>query len=42
MDKSDCLWKQLKWNKFSFYGDRLFGKKFTGIKMADNVSEKIT
>ena len=24
--ESACLWKQLKWNKFSFYGDKLSGK----------------
>ena len=26
MDESACLWKQLKWNKFHFYGDRLSEK----------------
>ena len=25
--ESACLWKRLKWNKFLFSGDRLFGKK---------------
>ena len=23
MDERACMWKQLKWNKFPFYGDRL-------------------
>ena len=41
-DESACLWKQLKWNKFPFYGDRLSGKNIRGIKIADSVSEKIT
>ena len=26
MDESACLWNQLKWNKFPFYGVRLSGK----------------
>ena len=26
MDESACLWKHLKWNKFTFSGDRLSGK----------------
>ena len=29
-DKSACLWKQLKWNKFPFYSDRLCGKVSKG------------
>ena len=29
-DESACLWKQLKWNKVRFYGDRLSGKIFHG------------
>ena len=29
-DESACLWKQLNWNKFPFYGDRLSGKKIHG------------
>ena len=41
-DQSACLWKQLKWNKFPFYGDRLSGKIIHGINIADRVSEKIT
>ena len=42
MDESACLWKQLKWNKFPFYGDRLCGKIIHGINIADSESEKIT
>ena len=38
-DESACLWKQLKWNKFPFYGERL---DIHGINIADSVSEKIT
>ena len=38
-DEIACLWKQLKWNKFPFYGDRL---DIHGINIADSVSEKIT
>ena len=30
MDESACLWKQLKWNKFPFYGARLSGKIILG------------
>ena len=41
-DESACLWKQLKWNKFPFYGDRLSEKIIHGINIADSVSEKIT
>ena len=41
-DEIACLWKQLKWNKFPFYGDRLSGKIIHGINIADSVSEKIT
>ena len=41
-DESACLWKQLKWNKFPFYGDRLSGKFIHGINIADRLSEKIT
>ena len=37
-----CLWKQLKWNKFPFYGDRLSGKIIHWINIADSVSEKNT
>ena len=35
------VWKQLKWNYFPFYGDRLSGKIIHGINIADSVSEKI-
>ena len=38
-DESACLWKQLKWNKFPFYGDRL---DIHGINIADSAFEKIT
>ena len=41
-DESACLWKQFKWNKFPFYGDRLSGKDIQGANIADTVSEKIT
>ena len=41
-DESACLWKQLKWNKFPFYGDRLCGKTMHGNNIADSESEKIT
>ena len=35
--------KQLKWNKFPFYGDRLSGKKFSrGLTSPDSLSEKVT
>ena len=27
-DESACLWKQLKWKKLPFHGDRLSGKNF--------------
>ena len=30
MDERACVSKQLKWNKFHFYGDRLSGKDFHG------------
>ena len=40
-DEEDCLWKQLKWNKFPFCGDRLSAKIIHGINIADSVSEKI-
>ena len=30
MDDTDCMSKQLKWNKFPDYGDRLSGKVFHG------------
>ena len=30
MDESASLWKQLKSNKFPFYGDRLSGKIIQG------------
>ena len=40
-DESDCLWKQLNWIKFPFYGDRLSGKTIPVINIADSVSEKI-
>ena len=40
-DESACLWKQLKWNQFPFYGDRLCGKIIHGINIADSESEKI-
>ena len=29
-DESACLWKQLKWNKFPFYDDRMSGKNIRG------------
>ena len=29
-----CMSKQLKWNKFPYYGDRLSGKFFTGINIS--------
>ena len=41
-DETACLWKQLKSNKFPFYGDRLSGKIIHGINIGDSVSEKIT
>ena len=41
-DESACPWKQLKWNKFPFFGDRLSVKIIHGINVADRVSEKIT
>ena len=41
-DESACLWKHLKWKKVPFYGDRLSGKFFYGINIADSVSKKIT
>ena len=31
MDDRVCMSKQLKWNKFPHYDDRLPGKVFTGI-----------
>ena len=30
MDKTACLWKQLKWDKFPFYVDRLSGEIIQG------------
>ena len=30
MDESACLWKQLEWNKFDFYDDKLSGKIIHG------------
>ena len=43
MDESACLWKQLKWNKFLFYGDKLSGKNYSrGLGSPDSVSEKVT
>ena len=41
-DEGACLWIQLNWNKFLFYGDRLSGKMIHGINIAHSVSEKIT
>ena len=29
-----CMSKQLKWNKFPYYGDRLSGKVFTEINIS--------
>ena len=29
-DESSSPWKQVKWNKFPFYGDRLSGKTIHG------------
>ena len=34
MDDRVCMSKQLKWNKFTYYGDRLSGKVFTGINIS--------
>ena len=43
MDENACLWKQLKWNKFPFYGDRLSGEKIQeGLSSPDSVSENTT
>ena len=43
LDASACLWKQLKWNKFPFYCDRLSGKNYSrGLTSPDSVSEKNT
>ena len=41
-DERACLRKQLKWNQFLFYGDKLSGKVIHAINIADSVSEKIT
>ena len=41
-DESACVWKQLKWSKLPFYGDRLSGNIIHGINIAGSVSEKIT
>ena len=30
MDEKACMSKQLNWNKFPSYGDRLCGKNFHG------------
>ena len=30
MDERACMSKQLKWNKSTFYGDRLSGKNIQG------------
>ena len=30
MDERACMSKQLKWNKFPFYGDRMTGKSVQG------------
>ena len=42
MDDRVCMSKQLKWNKFPFYGDRLSANLFKGLTSPDSVSEKIT
>ena len=43
MDERACISKQLKWNKFPFYGERLSRKIFLrGLTSPDSVSEKIT
>ena len=43
MDERVCMSKELKWNKFLFYGDRLSGKIFSrGLTSPDSMSEKIT
>ena len=43
MDERACMSKQLKWNKFTFYGDRLSVKiNQMGLTSPDSVSEKIT
>ena len=34
MDDKICMSKQLKWNKFPYYGDRLSGKVSTGINIS--------
>ena len=34
MDDRVCMSKQLKWNKFPYYGDRLSGEVFTGINIS--------
>ena len=39
-DESPSLWKQLKWNKFPFFGDGLCGKIIRGINIADSVLRK--
>ena len=37
-----CISKQLKWNKFPYYGDRLSGKIFSrGLTSPDSLSEEI-
>ena len=41
-DESACLLKQLKRNKFPYYGDRLSGKNFYGINIENGLSKKIT
>ena len=34
MDGRVSMSKQLKWNKFPYYGERLSGKVFTGINIS--------
>ena len=43
MDERGCMSKELKWNKFPFYGDRLSGKNFSrGLTSPESMSEKVT
>ena len=34
MDEKACLWKQLKWNKYPLYSDKLSDELITGINIA--------
>ena len=42
MDERVCMSKELKWNKFPFYDDRLSGSFSRGLTSPDSMSEKIT